>query len=636
MEKDEYVNIPTFVGAGESSAAKSHTVAMLVNENFVPGMEQLTGNGMTTSCQTEVIIDPKTTMATVEIKRASNDEIRTKLLNNLQLALISECKNVVASLPANDEVAKTKFVLSAADKRSKFTDETFRIHRLLIEKKEEYRQLLITIFEQVINRASETSFRKNCNEAAQESKSAANNLIEMMVMQILDEDDCKNQIENIVDLINKEICRILNDEGFIEEKLNKLDSQRFIEVIKVISNSEKKELEETASIACGITSVRLVVPGKGIDIGEDKNCAYRIIDVVGFNNDGLDHVDERLRQAVLTQYAYDGIIYFASRRAINKTHESYLSTIFKTMRPAKIVILSTFMDQDIIYESDEYPSMQEILNTNEERKNELLRIIKSVASDNMHIILPEKNDIICISNKVSKKRNGDAALKIFNEIQYDEIRRALGRIINIVRKRISIGVDRTSKYMLPVTPVEQYIGQIINQLGTTIDNEYSKMRDTSNLIHHWTLDAVLWNMLLAYQHISNARVWKNVHITTFTDMENICLVNLGKFKFSSNVKVAKQEDIERIRNEFIANLNTELYRVVRRLILVDVEDETKSSVYKEKIRELARQSKYNKWKIIDELRLCLMTAVAQKEYLERMLEEAINKALIYTYDKMLY
>jgi hypothetical protein len=306
------------------------------------------------------------------------------------------------------------------------------------------------------------------------------------------------------------------------------------------------------------------------------------------------------------------------------------------MRPAKLIVLSTFMDQDAIFDEDEYPSEEQIKQANGIRRNELLGIVRNVAVNDMHIILPEKEDIICISNKITSKKNGEAALVVYNQNQYEEIRRSLGRAVSVIRKRISIGVNRTDKYLVPSNAVNQYIGQIVNQLGTTIDNEYSKMRDSSEQIHHWTLDAVLWNMLSAYQHISDAKVWKNVHITTFSDMENICLSNMGVFKFSSDTKVGKHEDILRIKKEFEANLSTELYYVVRRLVLTDSDSDEKESKFKEKIRCLARQSKYNKWKIIDELRLCLMEAVTQKEYLQKMLDKAIEEALITTYDKILY
>jgi len=76
--------------------------------------------------------------------------------------------------------------------------------------------------------------------------------------------------------------------------------------------------------------------------------------------------------------------------------------------------------------------------------------------------------------------------------------------------------------------------------------------------------------------------------------------------------------------------------VARKLVLVDSEDGTKESEYKKEIRRLARESKYNKWKIVDDFRLCMMNAVVQRDYIFRMIQDAVNVALVQTYQKMLY
>jgi hypothetical protein len=636
MRRQDYQNIPTFVEAGESSAAKTHTVAKMVSSEYVAGMESLTGKGMTTPWQTETIIDPDLKAAILEIERSSNDEIRAKLTKNIRAALEAECKNIIASLPENNEAAKEKFLEAAVEKRSKLSDETFRIHRLLINKTEEYFALLSSIFKLMIDGASEYSFRKNYREMVSESKSDAGNMVEMFVNNVMEEVACKESIDNLVALICGEITCIISETGFQDGVLDNLTPEQFGNALRIITNSDREEFAEIPSVACGINFVSIFVPGKGIKTDKNEISAYRIIDVVGFNNDGLGHIDERLRQAMLTKYNYDGIIYFASRRAVNKMHESYLESIFKTMRPAKLIIISTFMDTDQIFEGDEYPDENAIRMVNEHRTTELLKLIRSLATDDIHVILPKKEDILCISNKVNSKRNGEAACNVYNESQYDDLRDALGRCIQIVRRKISIGVTSTAIYLLPEYPVEKYVGQSVNLLGSTVDSEYSRMRDFSHKIHHWTLDAILWNFLYGYQHSSNAKVWENVTVTTFSDMEAICRESLGKFKFAPEAKVAIKEDADRIKNEFEANLRTQLYHVVRNLVLKDGEDSSKESEYKVEIRNLALKSKYNKWKIIDDLRLSLMKAVAQKDYLCRMLEDAINTALLETYQKLLY
>jgi len=636
MLKEIYANIPTFVEAGESSAAKTHTVAKMVYKEFVPGMEILTGKGMTTSCQNETIIDPKLETATIEIEIVSDDEIRAKLIKNIQAALVAECKNVIASLPENNKASLEGFVKLAVEKRSKLSDETFRIHRLLVNKKDNYFELLTSIFRPAIERASEPFFRKNYRDTVSESKSDAANMVEMLVSNILEEYPSKEGIDKLVILISDEISKVLLEAGFQNGTNDNLSPEQFANTLKYITNSDREEFADIPSVACGMQSMSIAVPGKGIRINDNEISPYRIIDVVGFNNDGLGNIDARLRQAMLTKYNYDGILYFASRRAVNKMHESYLEAVFKTMRPAKLIIISTFMDTDEIYENDEYPDENMIRSVNERRKVELLNLVKSLALEDIRVILPTKEDVLCIANKVSIKRNGEAALNVYNEMQYDELRVALGSCIQTIRKKISAGVTITDNFLLPENSVLQHVGQIVNKLGNEIDSEYTRMRDFSHKIHHWTLDAVLWNLLHGYQHRSNAKVWENVTITTFNEMENICREILGNFKFSTEVKVASKEDANRIKNEFEANLRTQLYHVVRRLILVDEDNSSEESEYKREIRMLAIRSKYNKWKIIDDLRLCLMKAVAQQDYLYRMLETAIYTSLQQTYKKLLY
>lgn len=639
LNEEKYLNIPTFVEAGESAAAKSETTGKMVKESYFKGMELLTGDGMTTSCETEVIIDPKLESARISLELATEDEIRAKLLKNLQTALVAECKNVVASLPVNDINALDKFVAVAVEKRAEFQDAKFKVHRLLVGRQEKFRGYLSDIFKIVLNKASEESFRNNYNEANKASKGEANDLIDNLISNMLDDEECKGSIRKLLNLILSEIKGILSKENFSEEtnyfESKELNAEQFKEVVKVISNSEKKEVKERASIACAIKSARLIVPGEGIRI-DGKFSAYRLIDIVGFTNDGLGSVNELINNAVLSKYNYDSIIYFASKRTVNKTHESFLLSIVKSMRPAKLIIVSTFMDKDAIFDEEEIPTMEMIKELNDGRKQELLDIVKKVATDDLHIILPTKEDIICISNKVNQRRHGEYAVAAYGADQYKCIRIALERAVDVTRKKISVGVNRTAQYLVPQNDVKQVIGQIVNQLRITIDREYRKLRDFSSQIHHWTLDAILWNMLAGGEHISDAKVWKNVHITTFSDMQRICLENLGEFKFSSDVKVGKKEDSIRIKKEFMANLQTQLYWVVRNLILKQPNNGKEESDCKKEIRRLGFMGKYNKWKIIDDLRLSLMKAVEQSDYLEKMLDTAISEALLTTYDKILY
>lgn len=643
MCANSYNNIPTYIEAGESSAAKSATTGKMVSDSFAKGMELLTGDGMTTSCETEVIIDPNLQEAYVKFCRISKEEIRTIMLRNLQAVLIPEVRNVITSLPYDDVEAFKRLVEKAVETRSKLPDEKFRVHRLLINQYNDYCRYLRVIFEKVLAKAAEKTFRTNCNEAGKDSKKEVTRLIEQLVANMMDDEDCKKAVDRLIGLIESACTDVLKQSFFEQDEhdpmcflAKNLSPEQFTNTIKNVSNSQRKELEGIPSVACILKSIQLIVPGCGIQIGSGLPSPYRLIDIVGFTNDGLGNVNELVNRAMLSKHNYDGIIYFASIKTINKIHESFLKEICTSMRPAKLIIISTFMDKDDIFDEDEVPTMEMIHDLNRNRIQELLDMVKKIATDDLHIILPAQDDVICISNKVSERKHGEAACTAYGPDQYVLIRQALERAANIIRKKIKSGVSRNSQYLVPTKQVNVITGQIINKLGTSIDEEYTELRGFSEQIHHWTLDAILWHLFDGREHVSNAKVWRNVNISTFANMQQICLDNLGDFKFSQDVKIGRNEDSIRVRNEFMANLCTELYYVVRDIILKDPDATDKPSLCKETIRNLALQSKYNKWKIIDDLRLCMMKAVANDNYLEKMLNQSINNALLATYDKLLY
>lgn len=643
MFENLYVNIPTYLEAGVSAAAKTATTGKMVSDPFSGGMKLLTGDGMTTSCETEVIIDPNLHEAHVKIERIANDEMLAKVLRNLQLVLIPEVRNVIASLPYDDDEALQRLVKEAVERRSKLPDEKFRLHKLLVNKYSDYCKLLSIIFETVLTKAAEKTFRANCNEAGKESKNEVTQLIKHLITNMLDGEVCKDAVQDLINLIESEFTEVLKYSIFEQDERDpmcfwgkNLSPEQFIDTLKIVSNSQRKELEGIPSVACLLNSVGLIVPGCGIRIGSEQPSPYRLIDIVGFTNDGLDNINELVNRAMLSKYNYDGIIYFASKTTINKTHEGFLKDICASMRPAKLIIVSTFMDKDDIFDEDEIPTIDMISDMNRHRVQELLDMVRKVATDDLHIVLPSHEDVICISNKISERRHGEAACTVYGPEQYVRIRQAIERATNIIRKKIYSGVNRSSQYLVSAKQVNVITGQIINQLGTSIDTEYSALRDFSSQIHHWTLDAILWHLLEGREHISDAKVWRNVHISTFANMQQICLDNLGDFKFSKDVQIGRKEDSNRVKSEFMANLCTELYYVVRDIILKDPDDNNLPSSCKKTIRKLALTSKYNKWKIIEDLRLCLMKAVAQDSYLEEMLNQSISNALLTTYDKLLY
>ena len=639
----DYEKIATFIGVGESGGAKSATLGRLVCSHYHRGMQLLEGDGMTSNCITQLVIDPNLKEACMVVEVIQKEEILARLTKCLSISLVAESKNIIASLPVNDDNAFEVAIVQAVERRAKLPDEKFRVHRLFVGNEEQYHEILAKIFRMVLRRAAEVPFRSNYQQISKKSKQEATQLVEQLVTNVLDEKVCKLLIDELLTLIERGYKDLILRTGYVQDDedslkyiITNLDADHFTEAVRIVSNSEKKELVDCPSVACVIKSVSIFMPGDGIKNEANSMSAYRVIDIVGFTNDGLDKVNELINNAMLVQFHYDGIIYFASTKTILKTHESFLRSIFQTIRPSKLIIISPFMDKDAIFDEDDIPTEEQIIELNRRRTSDLLMLVKKVATEDMHVILPEKEDIICISNKVNVRKHGEPAVEIYGSNQYDLIRSALERAVKIIRKKIYIGLSRTEHYLVPPQPVGQIVGLIINKLGNAIDCEYSDIRDHSSAIHHWTIDALLWHLCGGSEHSSNALVWRNVHITTFSGMKQVCIDSLGTFKFSASVKIGNAGDIKRIREEFMANLETELYWVVRNLILYDSNDCKQYSKYKVQIRNLALQSKYNKWKIIDDLRLCLLNAISQKSYLETLINNAIDKALLQTYDKILY
>lgn len=652
-----YSNTPIILEAGCSHTAKSYLQEKMVNEDFSKGMDLMTGEGSTTNYQAETIIDPNIDSACVSVSLMSEDELRVKLIKNLRVILIKECRNVIASLPENDDKAIADFLDKAAVERAEFDDPTFRIQVLLIHKKEKLYEYLKLIFTPAVKAASNLEFRNSYRETAREDKNKASNMIEMLIenklfvtdeqetdtvyMEVSDKNEmfqCKEAFDKLIDLIISERDTILKENGFQVKDNNaseeNLSPEKFYHVMSHLTNSVKKRPVEAESIACCINEMTILVPGEGIIVNSRKT-PYRMIDIVGFDNEGSgdEEVDRRIKQAMLTKYSYDCIIYFASKKLTNKNHERYLLNILNSMRPAKLVIASTFMEDDSIFKEDEYPDQASVESINESRKIELQKLIKNLVPPDTHIILPEKEDIICIA-KASTKQCGEAAVRVYQG-QFDNLRFALGRGVEISRRKISLGVEKGVSFLCLNDDIDHNIGSIVNELGNIINNEYMSMRSDSSYIHHWTLDAMLWHFLRGENYSSRAKVWKNVNVLTYTNLEKVCRDYMGDFHFSQEVSIAKEEDRERIISIFEANLRTEIYYVVRKLILRDPET-SQMSKYGEFIKKLALTSKYNKWKIVDDFRKCLLSAIANSEYLKRMLISAIDQAIKNTYDQVCY
>ncbi len=630
-------DLPTFIAAGESGSAKSSTLSKLPSIPFQKGMGTLAGPGMTTPCPSITIFTPYEEFAQIELLVKTYDEIVTDLIRNLRPLLTKECKNALASLPTDNPQAKQLFIQKAVETRYKLDDETFKIHKLFNSQQlsSEYSDFLNNLINCLLNTITEAS-RANYSETAKESKQDAFYIVDMLVSQTLE--TCAELVNELAKSIQCQIDTCLNNVGFNNYKANNLSAQDFDTCCRAITNSSSKEFDTIQSAACGLKQMTITVPGKGLPLKNTPNSPYCIIDVVGFNNDGLSNINKRIKQVTLTPYSYDGIIYFASTRAVNKTHESYINSILNTIRPAKLIIASTFMDLDDIFQSDDdYPTEADILAAHVRRKKDLLNMVQSIITNDIHVLPPTLDDIICISNKTSKKKHGLDACAIYNDSQYDTLRMALAHAFDTIRSKIHInGVTNTTPCLATATPIALLVGQIINQLGTAIDTEYTVLRNSSSRIHHWTLDAILWNLLYGYQHHSNALVWENVQICTFTNMTQICLDNLSNLRFTPNLKLTSQKDFDMIKKEFISNLESELYYAVRNFVLQDANNPTIDSRCKMSIASLSKQPKYNKWKIVDDLRLNLMNAVTQSSYLESLLNNAFINAWHRTYNRIFF
>lgn len=642
MFKNQVEKVFTVLLGGPSGVGKTYIFTILVDEDYSDGVGQFTGPGSTSNYQSEAEIDPSRDTAQIQLELHEFNDVKEFVLKELVPALVSESKNVIASLPVDDEIAFTNNLKKAIIKRSVFS-KAFKVHRLLVTKASLFHEILEGIFRLVLEKANEDVFKKSYKDTAKESKDEATRLVEELVISSLEEKELMIQVDELAKLIIQESKSLLISRGFTENEngelvVEGLSGDAFSRLTVNLTNSDDKKYIGIPSAACIIKFMTFSVPGKGIKNPDGEIVGYKLIDIVGFDNDGYTNIEKRIKEATLTKYSYDAIMYFASYKKNIVDHEDFLTDIFNSMRPAKLIILSTFMDKHSVFEigdDDEYPDMSQLLELNNARRKEIMNVVQKTVQADVNVIPPTFEDIICTAKGISYRRHGQAAKELYSDSQHELIISALERAYVEVRRRISIGVPRNSEYLIPNNSVLQYTAQVIHDIYEEIDREYIEMRGNALSIHHWTLDAILWHLAYKRQHSSHAIVWKNVTVQTFTNMEEVIWNTFNELKFSPEVKISNKEDVERVRNDVLSNFRTGLYYLVRELVLSNQGDGSDSK-YKDEILNLYRKPKYNKWKIIDDLRLNLKNAVSQKDYLEKLIENALRDAMNQTYDRLLY
>lgn len=678
IKEEQFSEIPVVTFAGESKAAKSTLVGKLGDRDYEHGMMTLTGKGSTTPCPTYTVIDPNASDASICVCIKTEEQVRDSLLMNFKDSLVKGLKSILSSMP-KDSIAIDKFIDKAVEDRVADEDAKFRVSKLLKgESATKYSVLMKKLLNCLIDHADST-FRDTYFETKRESEKDANMMLSILVDQVLTIMDSQIETEKTLgakeldeyqEKIIPQMIKLIIDEGnsclnnsFFQLGINGdlsselvesvrgsipiwykkgLDGNEFETVIKRITNS--KDYEEQ-SVACLIETITIKVPGKGLCINnlsgvatfESNGKAYIVGDFIGLSNDGLENVNMLARKAMMDTVKYDVVVYVGKITTIPAVHTSYLKAILKTIRPAKLILALTFCDKDDIFDSDDEIEEEAIKKMIQRHQSDFLAFIKGIGETNAPIIMPTKSDVVCLANIVPK-RLGEAAEKVFkSEIPYDMLRNSIANGYKQVRQRIHIsGINEQSVFMKPSVVTKNVMGDIISKLTQEINVELNDLKARSNNIHHWTLDAALIKLLNGNEHISNAHKWDNIHISVYTNIRRVLLDSYGTIKFDGALKIGNERDADRIRKEFYANLLTELSKASVLIILNNSKNTIEKSECYQKIRVLARQPKYNKWIIFEELRKVLLNAVTQKAYLEKLINDSFENACHATYRRILF
>ena len=653
--ESEEENCPACAVVGGSGEGKSTMIAGMAYPEFQEGMRLFVGNGNTTACMSKTLINPKLNVADVLITGLKDkEEIRVEVGRHMKASMVPELKNCISSRPKNDS-ERDSFYAASMNKRLSPVDATFRIDKLLSGYEiswKRYQEIMTSILK-FIDQQADDLFRSNYFDRLKSDKTEANRMIDTLVDQKLfpevrdnnDADDTKklklaaDLMEELSTMIYDKAIDCLQSAGFQVNESEKtayargMNAGKFKTCVQAVTNSLK---EQAPSAACVIKEMKLRVPGPGLRMdGYSGETAFCVYDVVGFDNDGIGRIPERVKEALLTPVLYDAIIYVRSALSTDSKNRDYLMAIQQSVRPSKLIVAVTNLDHANTFEQEEEPTGQDVQNQISELKTSTLRLVESVIGKDCRVKLPEKPDIICFANTLRKNRLGEEA-KTFLEANdpYGLLRVSIAKAYAQVRRKIkdhNISSSQTNNFLEPKEAICEIIGQIIDDLTTSVNAEYSELRDRSIKIHHWTVVAVLWNLYNGRAHVSYAQVWENVSIHTFSNFLDICIQNLTPSKLAAGVEI--REDLDRVKREFESNLRMELDQAARKIIL-ESQDDAQPSDCKQMILKLARTPKYNKWKIFDDLRKCLLNAVSQQGYLESLLNAAVINANKTTYTRL--
>lgn len=653
QSENSYHQLPAVVIVGSSGEGKSTVVAKSAYGEYQNGMMKYVGDGNanTTSTMIPIIIDPNLTMAEVTVEPLKDfNELRVDLQRHLKAELVPEMKNCLSSRPKR-EADREAFYTSGVEKHLVPKDPTFRLEKLLEPNEKlwlRYRQCFIDLLK-VIDNAADEAFRSSYFERLKSSKQEATHMVELLIDQILfPEESLTDSRDNQPEALITELCHTVQsqaieclqqagfqqaDSGVFTITGNAEDFER-----AVLATTNSKKFSEV-SAACAIKKMRIRVPGPGLLL-ENRYSAYCIYDTVGFDNDGIEGIESRVKEALLTPVVYDAIIYVRSVDSPSSKNRSYLAAIKESIRPSKLIVGVTKLDHaELFLRNDDEPDVT---------KDEVIALITQLKRSNRELVTteigsecrvkpPYDSDVICFANVRSKRRLGDAAFEFLEKSDpYYDLRNSISTAYSQVRRKIkkhNISNDLRQSFLSAKEPIDKIIGQLIDDLTNAISSEYGALRSNSDRIHHWTVDAILWNLYYGRDFVSHAQVWDDPVIRTYENIVDICMQNLTPIKPAIGINI--EEGLDRLKKEFEANLRTILGRSARKLLLVKQGTDSDRSKCMDELLMLARKSKYNKWAIFEDLRKSLLSAVSQQDYLVVLLCRAMEEANNSTYSRLM-
>lgn len=646
--------VPTIAVVGGSAAGKSTNIARLAGQEYQDGLMTLTGDNNTTSYPTTTEFSPQYQRASILLPRFKRlQEIIDGVKRHLKNVLFPELKNCISSLPAEAE-AHTQFFQSAMQKRMPPTEQTFRIHKLLnCEVGSPYHLYLAKLLEKADN-AADQSFHQNYFEQLRSDKAKANQMLEDLIVHLLDDIvDSEGYRTNplvmeLVEMITAKAKDCLQAAGFnydVDEDgciqsawALEISPSDFLRGLQAITNSRKGEHQ---SAACIIEEANLMVRGdfSGPSLNSGSR-TYRLLDVVGFDNDGFN-ITERVSEALLSSVPYDIVLYTTSLTYTHSQNREYLAAIQKTIRPCQLIgALTHFDSHEVFNRSDEDATLKEIEDAVTAAKRELLEQMRTTIGTDCRAKLPTGlSDILCFANTKGLKRLGDSAVSYFggDGNTFAPLRLAFARAYDSIRYKIKDQnikeVSNEWNFIGANRNLDVLIHTLRQKLQACVASEFSAIRDHASGFHHWTLDAVFWHLVRGGEHTSNAQVWNNVQIRTYTQFAQVCFETLTPAKFAPGVNIPRGPDRERILKEFESNLRAELRKAATAFFLKN--SDKSDSDCKGMLRKLAIKPKYDKWGIMHDLLAALWARLENEERLKECMQHALCTAAEYTYTRLL-